>query len=260
MRLLWVKSCKLPGGAGFEPVALDGTKCAGNTFIHVGAAVEGNHPATARDQVDQPAEGGLHRSEIVVDIGVIELHVGKDQGIGKVVHELRPFIEEGGIVLIALEDEWLALAHAKAGAKIFRDAADQERWRDLRLGARSDFIDPGQHAGGGGLAVSPGDHQRIPSGKKLVLDGLGQRAKGYALIEHVFQFHISAGDGVAHDHQVRARREVGLGIGLHDGDAQFMQKIRHGWIRGGIGASDAIALACSMPASEAIAEPQMPIR
>ncbi len=51
-----------PGRAGFESVALDGTKGARNAFIYVGAAVEGHHPAAARNQVDQPAEGGLDRS------------------------------------------------------------------------------------------------------------------------------------------------------------------------------------------------------
>ena len=111
---------------------------------------------------------------------------------------------------------------------------DQEGRRGLRLNPRSDFIDPGQHAGGGGFPVSTGNHQRFPSREKLMLDGFGKGTKGNALIEHGFQFHVAAGDRVAHDHQVGARREIGLGIGLLNRDAQGMKQVGHGRIRCGI--------------------------
>ncbi len=75
-----------------------------------------------------------------------------------------------------------------------------------------------------------------------MLDGLGEGTKRDALIEHGLQFHISAGDGVAHDHQVGARREVAFRIRLHDRDAQGLEQVRHGRIGGRIGTGDAIAL------------------
>ncbi len=65
------------------------------------------------------------------------------------------FVEEGGVVLVAFEDEWLASRTLEAGAEILRDAADEKGWRELGLSLRRDFIDPRQHAGGGGLPWVP---------------------------------------------------------------------------------------------------------
>ena len=83
--------------------------------------------APPRHQIYQPLERRLHRIEVAVNIGVIELHVRQNQRVGKVVHELRTLVEEGRIVLVALQNEGLPLAKLKTGAEILRDAADQKR-------------------------------------------------------------------------------------------------------------------------------------
>ena len=82
--------------------------------------------AAARNQIHQALEGGLDRVEIFVDVGVIEFDRGQNDGVGKIVQELRALVEEGGVVFVAFEDEMLAVAEMKARAEILRDAADQE--------------------------------------------------------------------------------------------------------------------------------------
>jgi hypothetical protein len=57
---------------------------------------------------------------------MIEFHRGEDQGVRKVVQELRTLIEERGVVLVAFEDEMLAFAETETAAEIFRDTPDQE--------------------------------------------------------------------------------------------------------------------------------------
>ena len=97
-----------------------------------GGTVEGDDATAARDQIHEALECGLDCVEILVDVGVIELDGGEDDGVGKVVQELRSLVEEGGVVLVAFEDEVLALAEVKAGAEIFGDAADEEGGLECR--------------------------------------------------------------------------------------------------------------------------------
>ena len=82
--------------------------------------------AAARHQIDEPLECDLHRFEIGVDVGVVELNVREDQRVGKVVQKLRPLVEEGRVVFVAFEDEGARGTKLKAGAEVLRDAADQE--------------------------------------------------------------------------------------------------------------------------------------
>jgi hypothetical protein len=42
------------------------------------------------------------------------------------VEEFRAFVEEGGIVFVAFDDEMPARAEAETAAEVFRNAADQE--------------------------------------------------------------------------------------------------------------------------------------
>ena len=93
-----------PVGIGGEAVALHAAEGARHAFGHIGAAVVGHDEAAARNQVHEPLECGLHRFEIGVDVGVIELHVGEDQRVGKVVQELRSLVEEGRVVLVAFDE------------------------------------------------------------------------------------------------------------------------------------------------------------
>ena len=90
-------------------------------FGDVGAAVVGDEAAAARDEVDQALEGGLDGGEVGVDVGVVELDVGEDGGVGEVVQELGALVEEGGVVLVAFEDEGAGVgADAGSWCRSFR--------------------------------------------------------------------------------------------------------------------------------------------
>ena len=79
------------------------------------------------DEVDHAFEGGLDGVEVGVDVGVVELYVGEDGDVGKVVEELGTLVEEGGVVLVAFEDEGAGgRVDVEAGAEVFGYAADEE--------------------------------------------------------------------------------------------------------------------------------------
>src|ERR1051326_2851925 len=95
-------------------VALHRTKRLRNATIGAIASIESYDSATARDQVHQPFERSLNCLEVPVNIGVIELHRSQNDAVGKIMQEFRAFIEEGGVVFVAFENEVLAVAELKA--------------------------------------------------------------------------------------------------------------------------------------------------
>ena len=46
--------------------------------------------------------------EIAVDIGVVEFNAGQNHMLGPVVEKFRPFVEKGGVVLVAFDDHVVA--------------------------------------------------------------------------------------------------------------------------------------------------------
>ena len=108
----------------------------------------------------------------------------------------------------------------EAGAEVFGDAADEEGWGEGGVGAAGDLVDPGEHAGGGGLAVGAGDDEAT-RGWRGTRRGGGRpcEVKGMRWSRTYFELGVAAGDGVADDDEVGARVEVGFGVGLEDGDA-----------------------------------------
>ena len=107
-------------------VSLHRTECPRQTTLDTLPGIEGNDAATPRNQVHQALESRLHCIEIFVNVRMIELNRSEDDRVGKVVQEFRTLVEEGGIVLIAFEDEVLPLPELKTAAEIFGDAADQK--------------------------------------------------------------------------------------------------------------------------------------
>ena len=57
--------------------------------------------------------------EIGVDVGVVELDVREDERVRKVVEEFGAFVEEGGVVLVAFDDEVARGAELEAGSRSF---------------------------------------------------------------------------------------------------------------------------------------------
>src|SRR6185437_7959179 len=108
-----------PVGVGLEAIALDRTEGSADTFGYVGRGVISDDAAAARDKIHEALEGGLHRVEVAVNVGVVVFDMGKDEGGWEVVHELGTLVEEGRVVLIALKDERCGGAKLKAGSEVF---------------------------------------------------------------------------------------------------------------------------------------------
>jgi hypothetical protein len=195
-----------------------------------------------RNQVHQPLEGRLHRAEVRVDVGVVELHVGQNQPIGKIMQKFGPFVEEGCVVFVALHDEGARGPKLKAGAEVLRHAADQKRRLERRILSCGHLIDPRQHAGGRGFSVRAGHHQRLAPQKKLLMQQGGHRGEGNALVQYALDLRIAARERVADDDEIRGRIKVRLRVRLHDRNAQPREQIAHGRISRLVGAGDAVAL------------------
>ena len=117
-----------PISTGCKAVPLNTTEGAGHAFSHVWATVISLNDAAAWDKIHQPLERGLHGVKVDVDVCVVELDRRQDQPIREIVEKLWALVEEGRIVLIALEDEGARGAKLEARGKVLGHAADQERW------------------------------------------------------------------------------------------------------------------------------------
>src|SRR5438105_12079241 len=103
------------------------------------------------------------------------------------MQEFWAFVEKRGVVFIAFDDEMFPLPQSEAAAKIFRNAADQERWlqpRHLKY--------PSQHRGRRGLAMRTRHYNGLAGAQKIFLLNLRQRAHGDALIQYMLQLHNAA--------------------------------------------------------------------
>src|SRR6185369_12122581 len=98
-----------------------------NAALHTLSGIVGDDSSTAGNEVHQPFKGCFDGIEILINVGMIELHGGKDHRVWEVVQKLRTFIEEGGVVLVAFEDEVFPLTQSEAAAEVFRNATDQKR-------------------------------------------------------------------------------------------------------------------------------------
>src|SRR6185437_16750040 len=109
-----------------ETVALHAAKRVRNAIGDVFGGIVGDNGATARNEIDQALERGFYGVEIGVDVGMVVFHMGKDEGIRKIVLKLGPLIKESGVVFVAFDNKILRWPQLKAGAEIFRHAADEE--------------------------------------------------------------------------------------------------------------------------------------
>src|SRR5215469_16898164 len=151
----------LPVGLWLEAVAFDTAEGFADAFGHIVAAIEGDEQAAARHEIDEALEGSLDGAEVCVDVGVVELNVSEDQRVREVVQELRTLVEEGGVVLVALDDEGPRGAELKAGSEVLSYAADEEGRLERDIVMRSDLVDPREHACCCCFAMRAGNHERF---------------------------------------------------------------------------------------------------
>ena len=157
------------------------------------------------------------------------------------------FVEEGGVVLVALNDKGLRGAQLEARAEVFCDASDEEGGFEGRVFTRGGLVDPREHAGGGGFAVGSCDDERRAAAEEFFAQQCGHGGEGNALVEDALDFRIAARERVADNHEIGRGREVRFGVRLEDGDAERMEQIAHGRIGGLVGAGDAMALELEQP-------------
>src|SRR5581483_3864198 len=82
--------------------------------------------AFRRKRFGQAAERALEMLEVAIDIRVVELDARENHLLSFVVEELRPFVEEGGVVFVAFEHDPIAAPLLKSAGEIPRHAADEK--------------------------------------------------------------------------------------------------------------------------------------
>ena len=119
----WRRGARIEAGAPDSPaVGHDPARARRQQPLHgriVGAGDEQSSgvPGAAlarRQPLDQSEERPLQALEVRVQIDVVVLQAGQDDGLRPVVPELRSAIEVGGVVLVALDDEPRAVAERES--------------------------------------------------------------------------------------------------------------------------------------------------
>src|SRR5437588_8744151 len=114
-------------------------------------------------------ERDLDSFQIGKNICVIELEVIDNGDLGQVVHELAALVEKGGVVLITLNNEPVALGEAGALAQIIRNPADEIARVEAIV-----FKYPSKQGSRGRLAMRPRHHQGTFATNKKMLQQLRQ--------------------------------------------------------------------------------------
>jgi hypothetical protein len=163
-----------------------------------------HHQASAgRYRAHQVVELGLDGGQVRKDVGVVEFQVVQDGRARPVVHELAALVEECGVVLVGLDHEVGPLPKRAETPKFMRHAADQE------AGLQAGLVqDPGQHRGGGCLAVRARHCQHVSALQHMVGQPLRAAGVAGAGIEDGFEQRVAALDDVADDELVGCQRQL----------------------------------------------------
>src|SRR5579863_597396 len=109
-------------------ISLNRTECPGQATVDALSPIEADDPSAFGNKINQSLKGRFYCVEIFVDVGMVELDRSKDDGVRKIVQELRTFVEERCVIFVSLKNEVSALSQLKATAEVLRDAADEKRW------------------------------------------------------------------------------------------------------------------------------------
>ena len=175
-----------------------------------------------RQQLHQAAERVLHVLEVAIDVRVVELDRGEQQRLRAVVEELGALVEERGVVLVALDDEELAVAELEVAAEVERLAADHE----TRV-APGLLEHPGEQRRRRGLPVRPRHDDRAQVAQEELRQGLRQRHVRQVAGQQRLPPPDCTRHLVAHHHQVGSTGEVLGPEPLLDGDAEPLEHRAH---------------------------------
>ncbi len=203
-----------------------------------------DHAAGGGHGAHQVVELALDRRQVIEDVGVVELQVVQDGRARAVVDELASLVEEGGVVFVGFDHEVTALPEPGRDPEVGRHPADQEP----RLQARM-LQHPGQHRGGGRLAMGAGDREDVAPlqhllGQPLRPAGVAQPAVQDRLHQRVARRAVRlacARDHVADDPDVRRQRDLVGAEALDQVDAERAQLVAHGRIDARVAARDPVA-------------------
>src|SRR5207237_3502558 len=104
-----------------------------NDLAHRRTVPTDNQLSIAGDEIHQTTKRQLYGIEVLVNVCMIEFDVVDDRDFRQVMHELRAFVEVSRVVLVAFDDEVIAVGDAKADAKILHYAAHKECWIETSL-------------------------------------------------------------------------------------------------------------------------------
>ena len=199
----------------------------------------GHHPAAGGHGAYQVVELALNGSQVIKDVGVVELQVVQHGRAGAVMHKLAALVEKCGVVLVGLDHKHgarVAIAgpggrtQACGDAKIQWHAADQKAW--LQAGS---LQNPGEHRGCRGLAMGAGHGQHMAALQHMLGQPLGAAGVRGAGIQNGFHQRklgraiIQAGpaDHIAHHIHVRLQCELVGAKAFDQLNAQRAQLVAH---------------------------------
>src|ERR1700678_4262154 len=117
------KVLEAPVGFCTEAVALNLAEGLRHALRHICAAIKGNYAPAPWNQIHEPLESCLHRFEVGVNVGMIELDVSENERIRKVVQKCWALVEEGCVILVALDDKSTRGPQMKAGSEVLGNAS-----------------------------------------------------------------------------------------------------------------------------------------
>lgn len=179
-------------------------------------------------------EGGFDFLEVFVDVAVVEFEGGDDGDVGLVVEEFCAFVEEGGVVFVAFDDEGCVFFAEVGGAgEVLGLAADEV------AGVEACGVeDVCGECGGGGFSVCSADDDGLALLEDVLFEPFGEAEVGDASFKGGFDFWVASAEYVSDDDGVWVPVEVFGGVALCYGDAEVCDDVGGGGVEGVVAASD----------------------
>src|SRR3954470_20692125 len=174
--------------------------------------------------------------KIVEDVSMIELEIVENRGPWPVVDEFRALVEEGGVVLVRLDDKPPGRGKSGGDGKVLGHAADQEA--GIAAGA---LEDPSQHGSYGRFAMRSRDCEDVPLRQHVLGEPLRAGGVAIAAVEDGLHEGVPSGDHIAHDPQVRLQGQLVRSESLDQIDAERLELLAHRRIDVRVATGDAVA-------------------
>ena len=165
------------------------------------------------------------RGDVGVDVGVVELEIVEDHRPRPVMHELRAFVEESGVVFVGLDHEERSLTKSGTDAEIVGHTTDEKTRRQPCA-----LENPGEHAGGRRLAVGARDREHPTIAQYFAREPLRTRFERNLPLEQRLDHRRTASHDVADHHHIGRGLELRRLETLDDFDAERRELRAHGRI------------------------------